>query len=255
MAPEIDSRLFRMSTVRSHTNDPYADSHNLRTRSTSTGSRTSSNRSLSSRESNDSIERVRRSGQAAPEHTASKPSRSVSFSRLFGTKEPSLDAFKHLADLQQKELDKKGQKLPFGVPQAKLPSSAKDDLKKAKQRAKERAKLHEIMKEKMKLHEEDERRGHVRRPSSTSTIASEESLRSSSIPPPYITATPRSPGVKKFSALDPLPEVDGQEGAKAATYSLPHPSPPIAPREHNRHRAHAGGLLTGSARKDALPWE
>merc|ERR1711981_679330 len=97
--------------------------HSSRTRSTSTGSRASSSRSSSSQESGDSLDRARRSSQTLS--PPPKTSKSGSFSRFFGTKEPSLDSFKQLA--------------------------------------KENAKMHELMSDRLKQQGRQERQGHVRR--------------------------------------------------------------------------------------------
>jgi len=242
-----------MSTVRAYTSDPYADNHHSsRTRSTSTGSRASSSRSSSSQESGDSLDRARRSSQTLS--PPPKTSKSGSFSRFFGTKEPSLDSFKQLAELQQKELERKGQKLPFGVPSAKLPSSVKDDYKKAKQRAKENAKMHELMSDRLKQQGRQERQGHVRRSSSSSQVAEDDHSRPGS-GSPHTPSSPRSIGNKRFSALEPLPEASIAENMGDATRSsVYHTSRPIS-REHQRGRPQPDDLLTGHARKEALPWE
>ena len=241
-----------MSTLHAYSNDTYLDNHNNRTRSTSTGSRASSSRSSSSRESGDSIDRTRRSSQTLSPQP--KHQKSGTFSRLFGTKEPSLDSFKQLAELQQKELDRKGQKLPFGVPQAKLPSSVKDDYKKSKQRAKERAKMHDMMKEKMKQHEGDERHSQARKSSSSSLLIEEDYQRLSKLSM-QVPASPRSIGSKRFSALDPLPEVSVTDSSGDTMRSSRYPPSPPSSQDYHRGRPQADDLLRGNARKEALPWE
>lgn len=186
-------------------------------------------------------------------HTSSHHHKSGSFSRLFRTKEPSLDSFKQLAELQQRELAQQGRTVPFGVSSTKLPSAAKDDYKKAKQRAKERAKLHEVMKEKMKLHDQDERQRYSRRSSFDSTATSEERW----LTVPSSTTLPGSPRsiCSKFSALDPLPEMPYTSPAASLRSNA---FPPSSRGMYNHDRtssAHATGVLRGEARKEALPWE
>merc|ERR1711881_552832 len=218
----------RMGTVRAYTSDPYADNHHSsRTRSTSTGSRASSSRSSSSQESGDSLDRARRSSQTLS--PPPKTSKSGSFSRFFGTKEPSLDSFKQLAELQQKELERKGQKLPFGVPSAKL-------------RAKENAKMHELMSDRLKQQGRQERQGHVRRSSSSSQVAEDDHSRPGS-GSPHTPSSPRSIGNKSFSALEPLPEASIADNMGDATRSsVYHTSRPIS-REHQRGRPQPDDLL------------
>jgi hypothetical protein len=165
-------------------------------------------------------------------------------------KEPSLDSFKQLAEQQQKELAQKGQKLPFGVSQAKLPSTVRDDYKRAKQRAKERAKLHEAVKEKLKLHEDEERQRHNRR-LSASSISTDEDYQ----PTGSIAQLPKSPksGRKKSSSLDPLPEgpnIDAVVESPRTSAFLP--SSPTS-CDHKRASARVAGCLTGNARKETLP--
>lgn len=238
-----------MSSGRAYASDSYNEGHNSRTRSTSTAS---SSRSSSSRDSGDSLERSRRSSSA--QSPKPKHHKSGSFGRLFGAKEPSLDSFKQLAEQQQKELEKKGQKLPFGVSESKLPSSVKDDYKKAKQRAKERAKLHEAMKEKMKLNDGDEgQHGHTRKSSTTSLTVDEDQYLRSPHHPQYAPASPRSVG-KRFSALEPLPEATSTDGVSGSIRPTYPPSPPLSD-QYRRSPVRDNGLLSGSARKDALPWE
>lgn len=65
-------------------------------------------------------------------------------------------AFQQLADQQKKEISGKGQ-LPFGVPSGKIPASAEADYKKAKDKAKEKARLYQEAKERLKIQEERER--------------------------------------------------------------------------------------------------
>jgi hypothetical protein len=174
---------------------------------------------------------------------------------LFGAKEPSLDSFKQLADLQQKELEKKGQKLPFGVPQAKLPSSVKDDYKKAKIRAKERAKLHEVMKEKMRLHDDlDQQRRGDGRTSSSSYAADNAGYLRSSHQNQQVPARPRSAGNKRFSPLDPLPEGTTMDAPSASCQQAYPPSRPVSD-QYQKPTRQANGILKGSARKEAAPWE
>lgn len=240
-----------MSTVHDYITEPYTEHPSGRTTSTSIASRASSNRSSSSQGSDDSLDRSRRSSN--PQSPKPRHQKSGSFGRLFGTKEPSLDSFKKLAELQQKELDKKGQKLPFGVPQAKLPSSVKDDYKKAKQRAKERAKMHEAIKEKMKLQEDEDRQhNHTRKCSSSSLIVDDEYLHPPRTPMQF-PASPRTISSKRFSALGTLPEVSGTD-RRASSTRLSTPSPPSS-YEYNRAGAPTRSVLAGSSRREALPWE
>jgi hypothetical protein len=186
--------------------------------------------------------------QSSPKPTHKK---SGSFGKLFGTKEPSLNSFKQLAELQQKELAQKGQKLPFGVPQAKLPSSVKDDYKKAKQRAKERAKLHEVVKEKLKLQEQDDR--YTRRPSVDSITADEDhSLAVGSTIQPQHN---RKSVVKRFSSLDPLPELPNMDAVLELPRTSALPTTSHASYEYKKPSARVTGVLKGDARKGALPWE
>jgi hypothetical protein len=238
-----------MSPVAALSTETFSDTSNSQTRSTSTTSRASSSRSSSSRESQQSPDRARQiSVPLSPKPSHKKSS---SFSRLFGAKEPSLDSFKQLAEQQQKELAQKGQKIPFGVPQAKLPSSVKDDYKKAKQRAKERAKLHEAVKEKFKLHDDEEKHGSNQKSSVGSTEDEYHRASTSSI-----THPPRNPkaGSKRFSSLDPLPELPNMDAVVDSPRTrLPH-SPPTS-YEHKRTPSQVTGVLTGNARKEALPWE
>jgi hypothetical protein len=157
-----------------------------------------------------------------------------------------------LAELQQKELERKGQKLPFGVPQAKLPSSVKDDYKKAKQRAKEKARMHDAIKEKMKQQEEEAKQtGQPRRYSSSTLTVNDECLAS---PRNSIPASPRSANSKRFSALDSLPEATVSDETSQSKRSPVHPP---SPRSHGfaRSSARPDDLLKGDARKEALPWE
>ena len=234
------------------TNTTYAEDHSTRKRSTSTASRASSSRSTSSRESGDSSDRARRG--SVPSSPQPRHHKSTSFSRLLGTKEPSLDSFKQLAELQQKELEKKGQSLPFGVPQTKLPSSVKDDYKKAKQRAKERARMHDAIKEKMKQNEQESRHpSHLRNSSSSSLAVDDDHL----APPTttnHVPASPRSANSKRFSALDPLPEGTIADAAADSTRSPKFPSSPRS-NDFARSGPRPNDVLKGDARKEALPWE
>ncbi|KIW07710.1 uncharacterized protein PV09_01643 [Verruconis gallopava] len=222
-----------------------------RTRSTSTVSRASSSHSGTSRGSSDSSEQVRPPSVPQLPKTHKKSS---SFSKLFGTKEPSLESFKQLADLQQKELAQKGQKLPFGVAQAKLPSTVKDDYKQAKQRAKERAKLHEAIKEKLKTHETEGPHEHGSRPFTGKIILDDKARSPSTRSASYTPKSPKSPS-KQIFPLGPLPEAAQVDGKVDTPQSRA--SPPSSPTTFNMKGTlvHVSGVLTGDARREALPWE
>jgi len=226
------------------------------TRSTST---TSSNRSSSSADSFD---------HAPPPIQSSKGrKKSGSFSKFFSVKEPSAAAFEKLAEQRQKELAQKGQRLPFGVPSKKLPDSVKDDYKNAKQRAKERAKVHEAVKEKLKTHEEHELHRHQAKASISGPIPPNDAvtihdyyrpsnLSSPSPPKSPISSVKRlTPRLRKGSSLDPLPELPSIEAvsSRPGYQNLP-PSPRIPSHSRSASRE-ITGVLTANARKDALPWE
>jgi len=222
--------------------------------------RTSIASSTYSSSSGDSSEQASRRAQPQKGHK-----KGGSFSKFFSVKEPSAAAFQQLAELQQKELAQKGQKLPFGVPAKKLPESAKDDYKNAKQRAKERAKLHEAVKEQLKMQDDHEQYRHHSKPSTGGSVSSENAFSAYDFaqPPPVSSSPhPKSPKSSttrssrrphKQSSLDSLPEVPSVDTMIRQQAQLP-PSPPIS--HHSRSTSSKSiGVLTGSARKGALPWE
>jgi len=224
------------------------------TRSTSTASssRTSS--------STDSFEHSSRPPQSSKGHK-----KTSSLTKFFSTKEPSAAAFEKLAELQRQELDRTGQKLPFGVPSKKLPEAAKEDYKNEKRRAKEMAKLHEAVKEKLKLGEEAEQRRQNRRTSVTDSMAPSgdvgathrTSTRSgpSSSSGSTFSASRFTSQLHKLPSLDPLPE---DSSTDAVTSRPAIASPPALPPNSNHSSANSSmnhGVLTGLQRKEALPWE
>lgn len=209
--------------------------------------------------STDSFEHLPRPTQSPKGHK-----KSTSFTKFFSTKEPSAVAFEKLAELQRQELDRTGQKLPFGVPSQKLPESARDDYKNEKRRAKEMAKLYEAAKEKLKLGDDSEQRQQRRTSvidsmftSGNAAIKSQPSARSEPSPSKGSTpSTSRSTArLQRLPSLDPLPENPSIDAvaSRPPLQVLP-PSPPVS-NHSSANSSMVKGVLTGRQRKEALPWE
>jgi hypothetical protein len=228
----------------------------------STTSRTRSTSITASQKSSTSSS----SGERRRRQPKKKPN---TFKSFFAVKEPSAAAFQHLAEQQKKEMGDKGQ-LPFGVPSGKIPASAEADYKKAKEIAKEKARLYEEVKERHKAQEAYDRAlaktraERIHKPSIEVDQTEEELLRaqiqmtadairyvsldprpssSSSLPIPT-PAHRRTHSRWKAPSLDSLPETTRVSSA----YSSPPPSLPASP-------ASPSLISVGVRKQEVAPWE
>lgn len=120
-----------------------ADNHSTTTSRDRTASITSSQHT---RTSSSSEERKSRKHKKKPS----------AFKSFFAVKEPSAAAFQNLSQAMKEEMGEKGS-LPFGVPSGKIPASAESDYKKAKENAKEMARLHQEAKDRARRDQEHQK--------------------------------------------------------------------------------------------------
>jgi hypothetical protein len=214
--------------------------------------------SQKSRTSSSSDERRRKQQKKKPN----------AFKSFFAVKEPSAMAFQHLAAQMREEMGEKGQ-LPFGVPSGKIPASAQLDYKKAKEKAKENARLYQEAKERGRTQEEHDRSMQKARTKRSSVFAAstelqtEEELRdqlpntaeaisyvsldprpssSSSLPIP-LPAHRKTHSRWKAPSLNSLPEATNA----SSVYSTPAPSMPATPSSPSQ--------VPVGVRKDVAPWK
>jgi hypothetical protein len=193
---------------------------------------------------------------------------------FFSIREPSVLAFEQMAQAQQKELAQKGLKVPFGVPVEKMPVDKRDrEYRQGKERAKERAKAHELIKERIKLQEEHDRalaqvraKRNVsakelneieadmnklrirmnRQPIESYPIGSPETASPPS--PPLSRSTPR---LRKSPSLDSLPETRTMGSASSSSVRSTQRTPTTPPAGSTG----SFGSVHNKARKLVAPWE
>ncbi|TID16870.1 hypothetical protein E2P81_ATG09428 [Venturia nashicola] len=161
-----------------------------------------------------------------------KPSGFMSF---FAVKEPSAVAFQNLAHAMKEEITEKGT-LPFGVPSGKIPASAESDYKKAKENAKEQARLYQEAKERQKKEQEHEKAmakalmAHSKHPTIVVHKRTEEELLRNQLQDTAQAMT--------YISLDPRPSTSSEHA------SLPIPAP-----------AHKKALSTSSSTHSHSRWK
>ncbi|QDS68086.1 hypothetical protein FKW77_010024 [Venturia effusa] len=203
-----------------------------------------------------------------------KPS---AFKSFFAVKEPSAVAFQNLAQAMKEEMEEKGQR-PFGVPSGKIPASAESDYKKAKEKAKEMARLHLEAKERQKKAEEHEKAmAHAfPAPNKKGTIIADNrknelqetaealsyvsldprpstsSYRPSALPIPLSgrqkSTSSSAPPKCKAPSLNSLPETAVSISSISSAQSSPPPSMPVTP-------CSPFGAPPSEARAEIAPWE
>lgn len=202
-----------------------------------------------------------------------KPSTIKSF---FSVKEPSAVAFQNLAQAMKEEMGEKGQR-PFGVPSGQIPASAESDYKKAKENAKEKARMHQEAKERQRREQGHEKAmskalmAHSKRPTIVVDNRTEEELLRDQLqetaeaisyvsldPRPSTSSGPSSlpiptPAHKKSlsthsrwkaPSLTSLPETIR---STSSAHSSPSPSMPTTPPSPSR--------VPSESRADVAPWE
>jgi len=181
---------------------------------TSCNQSSSATASQKSRTSSSSDERRRKQKKKKPN----------AFKSFFAVKEPSAMAFQHLAAQMREEMGEKGQ-LPFGVPSGKIPATAQLDYKKAKEKAKENARLYQEAKERGRTQEEHNQSMQKARTKRSSVLV--VSMEPQTEEEPLRDQLPKTAEAISYVSLDPRP---------SSSSSLPIPLPAHR-KTHSRWKA------------------